>query len=171
MKKVAKNKSRHLFSAGAFFATCFLALLLAACASSSDRPLAPGDLMFGKFPATETALRMKAPCPVAGDDGATYILPAGDYKPVSADASGLFYQPPVATELRRGERSNLLFGMGAYFPYSGSSVAQPYFWSEGVSLERGTASRVKRWPLPATCWRPYGETLVILHKGAEIAPR
>lgn len=144
-------------------------VLLLSCAPRTDRPVAPGDLIFGQHPGRETVLRVKAPCPVPSDIGATYVVPTGDYHPVSADSRGLFYEAPLGVELRHGDQSVWLFGAGVYVPFSMRPDSKLYLWTEAVSLEWGTKWREKRWPLPEQCWRPYGPALAIVHNGVEIS--
>ncbi len=152
----------------------FLALLLTVfachgCARLHDQSLSPDDLIFERYPGNETVLRLKVPCPVLSDDGSRFILPIGDYDPVAADTGGLFYEAPLSVELKRGDQSAWLFGLGVYFPSSFRSISGPYLWVESVTLERGTLRRVKRWALPEQCWKPYGSTIAIVHNGAEIS--
>lgn len=148
-----------------------VALSVLGCAPSYDHSVSAGDLVYGKYPGNETVLRLKSSCAVPSDDGAAYMLPAGDYDPVAADSGGLFYEAPSAVELRQGDHSVLLSGLGIYLPLRNRGGAPPSLWTEGVSLERGTLRRVRRSPLPNPCWNPDGGTLSVIHKGLEVAPQ
>lgn len=146
---------------------CSIVFGLCACAPASDRPVTPGDLVRGKIPASESIVRLKQPCTVVTEWGVTYILPVGDYKPVSADSKGIFYEGDRKVEVPGGGRSVWLSGVGIHFPFSAHASAAPSVWVESVDLEWGSAFRRKA-ALPAQCWRPYGSTMAIVHNGAEL---
>lgn len=145
---------------------------LSSCTVTSDRPLSSGDRIFGNFPGDETVLRLKVSCALEPDGVTTYVLPVGDYTPVSADFRGIFYEVPRSAEVRRGDKSVWIWNLGVHFPFGTQTRSRPMLWMEGVDLERGRPNRVKRWILPESCWQPYGTTLTVVHNGVEVpAPR
>lgn len=154
-----------------FSAVFLIAVYLSACAVTSDRPISSRDRIFGTLPGGETVLRLKVPCSVPSDGGSIYLLPVGDYTPISADSQGIFYEVPRSVELRRGEKSVWIWGLGVHFPFGGRPSSHPSVWLEGVDLERGSVIRAKRWALPQPCWQPYGTTMTIVHKGVEVSSR
>ena len=150
-----------------------IAAWIAGCAPTPDRPLDPYDLVFGKVPASETFLRLQAPCHFVAPNGTGWFLHAGDYKPISADSGGIFYGTPddsVPQEHRRLGQVTLS-GDGIHFPFEGPASSAPALWVVATSLEWGTQRRVRHWALPDRCWKPYGTTMVIIHKGVELPSR
>lgn len=154
-----------------FSTVCMVAVCLLGCSSTTDRPITSGDRVFGTYPGGETKLRVKVACSVSSGDGSVYMLPVSDYPSVSADSQGVFYESPLLVELQSGQRSVLLQNVGIHFPFNARPGSRPSLWTTGANLEWGTVSRVKRWALPEPCWKPYGTTMVIVHKGVEIPSR
>ena len=143
-------------------AAFLIAACLSGCIPRSDRPIAASDLVFGRLPADETVLRVKVPCSTAqpgNDRGPVFDLPVGDYRPITADSDGIFYGGvPMG-------------GWGIYFPLEVRPNSPPRFWTQVLNLEWGRVRSEKEWVLPERCWKPYGSTMVIVHKGAEIPLR
>ena len=109
-------------------------------------------------------------CPISSG-GSVYVLSAGDYPPISAYSRGIFYEVPRSAEVRRGDNSVWISNLGVHFPFGERASSPPMLWVEGVDLERGSPSRVKRWALPQRCWQPYGSTLTVVHSGVEVPSR
>jgi len=174
-----------------FLVSFLVAASLSACAPARiDRDIEAGDLMFGRFPASETILRVKAPClftvsraspPTAlnpsgsRSDDTEWFIPIGDYVSSSADSNGIFYSGPdeaiVPAEYLRPGRGGPLMALGIYFPFEVGPRSSPLQWVNAVSMEWGTSRRVKRGALPERCWQPYGTTMAIMHKGTEVPLR
>ena len=145
-----------------FIVAFFVAAFFSACAPKSDRPLAPSDLVFGKYPAEETVLRLKVPCSTEEPGGRRrFDLPVGDYRPITADSGGVYYHAPAP----------VISWIGIYFPFEARASSFPFFWNQVTNLEWGRGGSEKEWILPERCWKPYGTTMAIVHKGVEIPSR
>jgi hypothetical protein len=180
---------------GSIVRQCLVPFLIAASLSSCaparmDRGIVSSDLIFGRLPASETVLRVKAPCFFAlstdfppsllSPGGARsydidWFLPVGDFIPTSADSNGIFYTGPeeatVPAEYLRPGRGAPSLALGIYFPFEAGANSPLLLWSDAVSVEWGTSRRVKGRALPERCWQPYGTAMAIVHNGMEAPSR
>ena len=164
-----------------------IAASLPACAPARmDRDIESGDLVFGRFSASETILRVKASClftvsraspPTALNPSGSrlseteWVVPVDDFVPTSADSSGIYYTGTYPAEHMRPGPMTPSVVTGIYFPFEPGPRSPPFYWVESVSMEWGTSRRVKKQALPERCWQPYGTTMVIIHKGVEVPLR
>jgi hypothetical protein len=136
------------------------ALLLALACAVGLRPLTDEDTIAG-VRALDTSYRVKDLVRVVAPTGRQYILPVGEYRPRSADATGVLYEAPTGVIEIAGFSKHPLPG-GVYVANGpGRPFENPSLW-----IERGRG-RITRLPLPAAALSRYGDALVFAVDGEE----
>jgi hypothetical protein len=138
-------------------------LLLGLACAAGLRPLTDEDTIAGAR-ALDISYRVKDLVRVVAPTGREYVLPVGEYRPRSADATGVLYAAPKGVMEVAGFSKHPVPG-GVYVANApGRPYESPSLW---IEQRRG---KIKRLPLPAAALSRYGDALVFAVDGEEQTP-